>query len=121
MAWQTRDLIAASGVSASASGTYPGTTGLNVEQDLRYSWQVVFNYAGAASGTSTGTVAVQASDDGVNFATLSGMSANYTSGTTNVLFEVTSKAHKYSRLLVSATTGTGGLISAFFHSEYDTE
>jgi squalene cyclase len=121
MAWQTRDLLAASGVAANVSGTYPGSTGLNVEQDLRYSWQVVFDYAGAASGTSTGTVAVQASDDGINYATLSGISANYTSGTTNVLFEVTSKAHKYSRLLVNGVTGTGGKLSAFFHSEYDTE
>jgi hypothetical protein len=121
MAWQTRDLVAASGVSAAASGIYPGSGGLNVEQDLRYSWQVVFNYAGAASGASTGTVAVQASDDGVNFATLSGLSANYTSGTTNVLFEVTAKAHKWSRVLVNGVTGSGGLITAYFHSEYDTE
>lgn len=121
MAWQTRDLLAASGVAANATGTYPGTGGINVEQDLRYSWQAVFNYAGAASGNATGTISVQASDDGVNFSTLSGLSANYTSGTTNVLFEVTSKAHKWSRLAISSVTGTGGLVNAYFHSEYETE
>lgn len=118
MAWQTRDLTVATGVSLAATGN---TGGLNVEQDLRYSWQVNFDYTGAATGNSTGTIAVQASDDGSNWANLSGLSSNYTSGSTTVLFEVTAKAHKWSRLNISSATGSGGLLTAKFHSEYDTE
>lgn len=121
MAWQTADFIAASGISLAASGTVPSGGELNVEQFLRYSWQVNLNYTGSASGNSTGTIAVQASNDGDNFAGLTGLSANYTSGTTVVLLEVTSKAHKYSRLLLSGVTGTGGTAVVSFHGEYETE
>jgi len=120
MAWQTRDFVMASGISCAATGAYPAP-GLNVEQDLRYSVQVNFDYKGAASGNATGTVAVQASNDGSKWQNLTGLTANYTSGTSSVLFEVTSKAHRYTRVNVSAVTGTGGTASVLFHSEYDTE
>lgn len=120
MAWLTRDFVLASGVSVAASGLYPADY-IAVDQDLRYSFQVSFDYAGAASGNATGTAVVEASNDGTKFVELSGQSANYTSGTTAVLFEVTSKAHRYARLKFKSVTGTGGLANVVFHSEYDTE
>lgn len=118
MAWQTRDLVIASGVSVAAAAGFP-SSGLNCEIDLRYSMEVAFTYATGTNGA--GNVKVQISNDGVAWADRSGSTAAYTSGTSMVMFEVIDKAHRYCRLAFADVSGSGGTAVVKFHGEYDTE
>ena len=118
MAWQTRDLVVASGVSVAASAYFP-VNGFLVEQDRRYSLQLAFTYASGTTGS--GTAKVQTSNDGVSWddrislATRS--SAAYTNATTALTFEVPDKCHKFTRLALVSVGGTGGTATVYFHGE----
>jgi hypothetical protein len=115
----TIDTVIASAAPCSSALPYPAS-GVLVEQWDGYSYQVNFDYSGASSGSASGTIFVQISDDATKFINRNAtenpvVSAAYTSGSTAIILEVPVHVHKYSRLNFSPVSGTGGKMDILFH------
>jgi len=95
--------------NVAATGVTPA---IEVAQDDGYSFQTVFT--GLAS-TASGTVTLQISLDNTNFADYTSSAQNFASGTTSLVWEVTSKRHRYARLKFGPVgAGTGTCTTTFF-------
>jgi hypothetical protein len=94
------------------------TPGIEVTQDDGYCFQTVFT--GIASG-ATGTLKLQVSVDGTNYADYSSGSQNFSDSTTTLLWEVTEKRHTHARINLSATSGGTGTATTTFAGEVFTE
>lgn len=99
----------------SASGVTPA---IEVAVDDGYAFQTVFS--GLAADAS-GTMTLQISLDNTNFADYSSSAQNYASGTTSLIWEVTSKRHRYARLALSAPGAGSGTCTTTFYGETFTE
>ena len=98
------------------------TTGQSPKIDVQildgYCIQAVF--AGMAA-TAAGSVKLQISLDGTNFSDYPSSSQNFTNTTTSLVWEVSSKRHKYIRMALTAT-GTGdGTVTSTLYGETFTE
>lgn len=100
--------IAATGVTAP----------IEVAQDDGYSMQVVFT--GIQTGC-TGTVALQVSNNGTNFATYPSGGQNWSDATTTLFWEVTEKRHRYARLAITATSAGSGTCASTYFGEVFTD
>lgn len=96
-----------------AVGTAAATPAIKVDQDDGYCLQTVFT--GLATGAS-GTLTLQTSIDGTNFAAYPSSAQNFASGTTSLIWEVTTKRHKFARLSLSApvASGTGTCTTTYY-------
>jgi len=94
--------------SVAATGLTPS---IEVDIDDGYCLQTVFT--GLSSGAS-GTLTLQTSLDGVNFSDYSGSALSFASGTTSLVWEVTTKRHKWAKLALSAVAGTGTCTTTYY-------
>ena len=96
--------------SVAATGATPQ---IEVDQEDGYCMQTVFT--GLATGAS-GTITLQTSIDGTNFAAYPSSAQNFASGTTTLIWEVTTKRHKFARLSLSApvASGTGTCTTTYY-------
>lgn len=88
------------------------TPALDVSKYTTYSYQITFTYSGGDN--SAGTVTLQVSDNNALFSSISSSVLNYTSATTNNIFEVLSVGHQWSRLAIDNTSGSGGTAKVTF-------
>jgi hypothetical protein len=96
--------VAASGYSAA----------IDVARDDGYTLQTVFT--GLATGAS-GTLTLQTSIDGTNFANYTSGNQNFASGTSTILWEVVTKRHKWVRLALTANTAGTGTCTTTYYGE----
>jgi hypothetical protein len=109
MAKISRQFTIDSARSVAATGVMPS---IEVSQEDGYCFQTVFT---GLAATASGTVALQTSIDNVNFSAYPSGSQNFTNTTTNLMWEVTTKRHRYARLVVTAAaTGTGTATTTFY-------
>lgn len=101
--------------SIAATGISPS---IDVTQDDGYCFQTVFT--GIESG-ATGTLKLQVSVDGTNFADYASGSQNFSDSTTTLLWEITEKRHTHARINLSATSGGTGTATTTFCGEVFTE
>ena len=99
--------------TARTVGTAAETPAIKVDQEDGYCLQTVFS--GLSTGAS-GTITLQTSIDGTNFASYPSSGQNFASGTTNLVWEVTQKRHKLARLALSAVvaSGTGTCTTTYY-------
>lgn len=74
-----------------------------------YSIGIVFTYAGLED--SAGDMSLETSDDGVNFKKMDGSDIAYTAASTYERYEMTLVAHKYFRVVMVNSSGTGGTVT----------
>jgi hypothetical protein len=116
MAKIARQFVIDSARSIAATGVTPG---LEVTQDDGYCFQTVFT--GTKTG-ATGTLQLQVSVDGTNYADYSNGSQNFSDSTTSVLWEVTEKRHTHARVKLSAVSASAtGTITTTYCGEVFTE
>lgn len=101
--------------SVAASGY---TAALEVDRDDGYTLQTVFS--GLATGAS-GTITLQTSIDGTNFADYPSGNQNFASGTSTLIWEVTTKRHKWARLAFTANASGTGTATTTFYGEVFTD
>ena len=95
--------------SVAATGVMPS---IEVSQEDGYCFQTVFT---GLEATASGTLTLQTSLDNVNFSDYPSSGQNFASGTSNLMWEVTNKRHRYARLKLTATaTGTGTCATTFY-------
>lgn len=109
----SRQFTLESGRSVAATGFSPA---IEVSQDDGYSIAVVFT--GLATGAS-GTVTLQVSLDDTNFANYASGNQNYSSGTSTLTWEVTSKRHRFARMAWTAVaSGSGTAVTTFYGESF---
>jgi hypothetical protein len=109
MAKISRQFTIDSARSVAATGVMPS---IEVSQEDGYCFQTVFS--DMESGAS-GTLTLQTSLDNANFSDYPSSGQNFTDASTNLMWEVTTKRHRYARLVLSAvTTGTGTATTTFY-------
>jgi hypothetical protein len=101
--------------SVAATGATPK---IEVDQDDGYCMQTVFT--GLATGAS-GTLTLQTSLDGTNFADYPSSGQSFASGTTSLIWEVTTKRHKWARLALSAVAAGTGTCTTTYYGEVFTD
>jgi hypothetical protein len=101
--------------SVAASGFTPN---FEVDRDDGYCFQTVFT--GLATGAS-GTLTLQTSLDGTNFADYPSSGQSFASGTTSLIWEVTTKRHKWARLALSAVASGTGTCTTTYYGEVFTD
>jgi hypothetical protein len=106
----TRSFVIDTSRSVAATGVTPS---IEVARDDGYTLQTVFT--GLATGAS-GTLTLQTSIDGTNFANYTSGNQNFASGTSNLMWEVPTKRHKYLRLSLSGVvaSGTGTCTTTYY-------
>jgi hypothetical protein len=115
MAKMTREFVIDLSRSVAASGVTPA---IDVSQDDGYSFETIFT---DLAGTASGTVTLQVSVGGVQFADYSGSGQNFASGTSILIVEIESKRHKFARLKFDGTTAGTGTAATTFYGETFTE
>ncbi len=109
MAKISRQFTIDSARSVAATGVMPS---IEVSQEDGYCFQTVFT---GLAATASGTLTLQTSLDNVNFSAYPSSGQNFTNATTNLMWEVTAKRHRYVRLVLSAVaTGTGTATTTFY-------
>lgn len=103
--------------SQSIAANY-STPAIDVEQYDGYSIQNVFS---GLAPTASGTFSLEISNDNVNFSTYPSSATNFASGTTNQMWEVTTKRHKYVRVSLSGSATASGACSTNIYAELFTE
>lgn len=101
--------------SLAATGVTPP---IDVTQDDGYCFQTTFTDIEASA---TGTLKLQVSVDGVNWADYASGSQNFTDASTTFLWEVTEKRHTHARINLSATSGGTGTATTTYAGEVFTE
>lgn len=104
----SRNFVIDSNRSIAATGLTPN---IEVDIDDGYCLQTTFS---ALSSGAAGTLTLQTSLDGVNFADYSGSALSFSSGTTTLVWEVTTKRHKWSRLALTGVAGTGTCSTTYY-------
>ncbi len=109
MAKISRQFVIDSARSVAATGVTPS---IEVSQEDGYCFQTVFT---GLAATASGTLTLQTSLDNVNFSAYPSSAQNFTNATTNLVWEVTTKRHRFARLVVTAAaTGTGTATTTFY-------
>lgn len=111
----TRSFVVDTSRSVAATGFSPK---IEVDQDDGYCFQTVFS--GLATGAS-GTLTLQTSLDGTNFAAYPSSGQSFASGTTSLIWEVTTKRHKWARLALSAVAAGTGTCTTTYYGEVFTD
>lgn len=101
--------------SLAATGVTPP---IEVTKDDGYCFQTTFT---GIQASATGTLKLQVSVDGINFADYASGSQNFSDATTTLLWEVTEKRHSHARINLSATSGGTGTATTTFCGEVFTE
>ena len=106
----TRSFVIDTARSVAATGVTPS---IEVDQDDGYYLQTLFT--GLSTGAS-GTLTLQTSLNGTNFAAYPRSAQSFASGTTTLVWEVTQKRHKWARLILSdvVASGTGTCTTTFY-------
>ena len=110
-----RSFVVDTARSVAATGVTPA---IEVAQDDGYSLQTVFT--GLASNAS-GTLTLQVSLDNAIFADYASSGQNFASGTSTLIWEVTSKRHRFARLKLSAVGAGSGTCTTTFYGETFTD
>ena len=111
----SREFVIDSARSVAATGY---TAGIEVSQDDGYAIQTVFS--GLATGAS-GTLTLQTSLDGTNYADYPSSGQNFASGTSTLIWEMSSKRHQHARLKLSAVASGTGTCTTTFYGETFTD
>jgi hypothetical protein len=91
---------------------------LKVEQDDGYSLQTLFTGLAANAG---GALSLQTSLDGVSFSDYPGSGQLFNVTTSSLIWEVTTKRHKFVRLVLSSPAGGSGTCTTTFFGEVFTD
>ena len=110
-----REFVIDTSRSVAATGVTPA---IDVSQDDGYCLQTVFT--GIATGAS-GTLTLQTSLDGTNFADYPSSGQSFASGTTSLIWEVTTKRHQKARLSLSAVAAGTGTCTTTYYGEVFTD
>lgn len=113
----SREFTVDSARSVAATGVLPA---IEVSLDDGYAIETVFT---GMAATASGTISLEVSLTGAagTYAAYTSGSQNYASGTTCLVWEVTSKRHRYARLNLSAAGSGSGTCTTTFYGETFTD
>jgi hypothetical protein len=111
----TRSFTVETGRSVAVPGYFPI---LKVEQDDGYSLQAIFS---GMESTAAGAISLQTSVDGVTFSDYPGSGLLFNAATPTLTWEVTSKKHKFVRMVLSSPAGGSGTCTTTFFGEVFTD